>query len=131
MRRLALLVTVLAVLAAPLALLGAGTGAPSAVSAPRSQPVLLAFRGFHLGGGGFSTRRYGSGGFFSRRRSSSGLFGRRGFFHRLVRAAVIAYFLHLFFTHGGLSIILWLIIIGLVVMLFRRRRRRAPAGYSY
>jgi hypothetical protein len=128
MRRLALICGVLACLTAPVALVEAGAGTPSA---PRSQPVLLAFRGFHLGGGGFSTRRYGSGGFFGRRRSSSGLFGRTGFFHRLVRAAVIVYFLHLFFSHGGLSIILWLIIIGLVVMLFRRRRRRAAARYSY
>ena len=130
MRRLALIFAVLTALAAPVALVEAGAGAPPT---QRSQPVLLAFRGggFHLGGGGFSSRRYGSGGFFSRRRSSSGLFGRSGFFHRLVRYAAIAYFLHLFFTHGGLSIILWLIIIGLVVMLVHRRRRRAAARYSY
>ncbi|HSO99719.1 MAG TPA: hypothetical protein VLP43_12265 [Solirubrobacteraceae bacterium] len=127
MRRLALIFAVLTALAAPVALVEAGAGAPAA---PHSQPVLLAFRGgFHFGGGGFGTRRYGSGGFLSRGRSSR--FGRTSFLHRLVRYAAIAYFLHLFFTHGGLSIILWLIIIGLVVMLFHRRRRRAAARYSY
>ncbi len=87
-------------------------------------PELLAFRGgFHLGGGGFGRRSFGSGGFG--RRSSS-----RSLLHRVARALAFAYLLHLFFSHGGLSILLWLLIIGLIVH-FVRRRRRPQDRYSY
>lgn len=54
-------------------------------------------------------------------------YGRHSFLHRVVKTAFWLYILHLFFTHGGLSILLWIIIIALVVSLLRRRRRR----YSY
>ena len=100
-------------------------GVPAGPAPAQARPVLLAFRGFHVGGGGFTTRRrYGSGGLFGRSRRSPGLFGRHSFLRRLARAAAIAYVLHLFFAHGGLSILLWLLIIALVVHLVRRRRRR-------
>ena len=124
MRRTLLLAGLLSCLLVPAAL---PAGAPAGPPPAQARPVLLAFRGFH-GGGGFSTRRrYGSGGLFSRGRRSTGLFGRHGFLGRLVRAAAFAYLLHLFFAHGGLSILLWLLIIGLVVHLVRRRRRRRLA----
>lgn len=83
-----------------------------------TSPQLLAFRGgFHFGGGGG----------FGRRHSLFGGFGRRGsshVFRRVVHALAFAYLLHLFFSHGGLSILLWLLVIGLVVHLLRRRRSR-------
>jgi hypothetical protein len=45
-----------------------------------------------------------------------------------VKTAIWLYILDLFFTHGGLTILLWIIIIGFVLSLVRRRRRRY--GYS-
>ena len=42
----------------------------------------------------------------------------------MVKTAIWLYILHLFFSHGGLSILLWVIIIALVLSLVRRRRRR-------
>ncbi len=93
---------------------------PAASARASSAPQLLAFRGhfggFHLGGGGFGRRGVGFAAFG--RRSSS-----RGLLHRIARALAFAYLLHLFFSHGGLSILLWVLVIGLVVHLVRRRRR--------
>jgi len=37
---------------------------------------------------------------------------------------VFAYLLHLFFSHGGISILIWLLVIGLMVHFVRRGRRR-------
>ncbi len=91
-------------------------------AAASSRPQLVAFRGFHLGGGGFGRRGFGVGG-FGHRRSSHLL-------RRVAHALVFAYILHLFFSHGGLSILLWLLIIGLIVH-FVRRRRRPQDRYSY
>lgn len=115
--------TVLAVaLASVLALAAAGEAAPPAVAGPavnagQQRPVLLALRGgFHLGG--YRSRGYGYGfGGYSRARPRSSLL------HRAVKTAIWLYILHLFFTHGGLSVLLWIVIIGLVVSLVRRRRR--------
>lgn len=97
----------------------AGTNVPG-----RAKPQLLAFRGgfggFHFGGSRVGRRGFGGFG-FGRRRSS------RGLLHRIARALAFAYLFHLFFSHGGFSILLWLVVIGLIVHLVRRRRRR----YSY
>jgi hypothetical protein len=115
MRRLAvlsaLLVTVLG--SAPVFPGSAAAGSRPVARAPQ----LLAFRGFHLGGaGGLGRRHVGFGG-FGRRGSSHGL-------RRVAHALAFAYLLHLFFSHGGLSILLWLLVIGLIVHFFRRRSRR-------
>jgi hypothetical protein len=117
-----ILAAVMASLFVPAVALGDSAAIPAAK--PSGAPVLLAFRGgFHLGGGGFSRRGFGSGAFG--RRSSS-----RGLLHRVARALAFAYLLHLFFSHGGLSIVIWLLVIGLLVHLVRRRRR-ARNRYSY
>jgi hypothetical protein len=43
-----------------------------------------------------------------------------------------AYVLHLLFAHGGISLLIWLVVIGLLIRLFRRgRRRRRPDRYAY
>lgn len=115
MRRVTLLAALLASILAPQAAL---TSPAAAATRPvAAAPQLLAFRSFHFsGGGGFGRRHIGIGGY-----------GRRGSSHtlrRVVHAVAFAYFLHLFFTHGGLSIVLWLLVIGLIVHLLRRRRTR-------
>lgn len=95
-----------------------------ALCAPAA-PTLIAFRGFgggHFGSRGFARARFGGG--FGRRTIS------RGIVHRIVRALAFAYILHLLFSHGGLSILLWLLVIGLLVHLVRLRGRRRD-GYSY
>lgn len=118
MRRLSIAAAVIAVALLP----GAAVAATSTPGPSVATVRLVAFRGFHLGGGGF--------------RRPTGFFGSRGFgrrtsvLHRVARALAFAYLLHLFFTHGGLSIILWLLIIGLAVH-FLRRRRRLRDRYSY
>ncbi len=114
MKRLFILSALLLSVLAPAAALGSST---SATSPPvSSAPQLLAFRGFHLGGGGFGRHRFGFGGL-----------GRRGsshVFRRIAHALVFAYILHLFFSHGGISILLWLLVIGLIVHFVRRGQRR-------
>ncbi len=125
MRRLAILIVLLAGLTVPVVALQPLT--PTRSAAASSAPQLLAFRGFggsHLGGGGFGRRGFGSRG-FGRGGSS------RALLHRLARALAFAYLLHLFFSHGGLSIVLWLVIIALVVHFARRRRHRPRDQYSY
>jgi hypothetical protein len=110
-----------------------GTLVPSMASAPGAiaqtslssrSPQLLAFRGhfggFHLGGGAYGGRSF-SYGRYGRSRSHRTL-------RRVVHTLAFAYFLHLFFSHGGFSVLLWVVIIGLVVHWLRRRRRRV--GYS-
>ena len=119
--RLPLLVTVGAVLAiaAPAA---ASASAPTQVASSASAHrvrTLVAFRS-HFGFGRSRGRGYGFGG-VSRRSS------RHPFLRRVVKTAIWLYILHLFFSHGGLSIVLWVVIIGLVVSLLRRRRR----SYAY
>ncbi len=114
MRRLITLGALLLSVLAPAATLESSASAAIAPAAPA--PELLAFRGFHLGGGGFRHRGFGFGGL-----------GRRGSHHvlrRIAHALVFAYILHLFFSHGGLSILLWLLVIGLIVHFLRRGRRR-------
>src|SRR3981081_4301653 len=120
MRHFAILTALLAGFAVPAVALENPTAAGNerASSAPR----LLAFRG-HFGGRSFRRPGFGFRGF--RRHSSS-----RGLLHRIARALAFAYLLHLFFSHGGLSILLWLLVIGLVVH-FVRRRRRLRNQYSY
>jgi hypothetical protein len=127
MIRLAIIAAVLASLLSVLSVTALhGSAAPDAAAA--NAPRLVAFRGhfgsgFHLGGGGFGRRRSG----FARvgRRGSS-----HGFLRSVARALALAYILHLFFTHGGFSILLWLLVIGVVIYLFRRRRGRRDR-YAY
>ena len=129
MRRLLLITSLLASLLVPV-LAAPATAAPGwavalgASRAPRSVSLeRVAFRGFRLGGGGFGRRRGGFGGFG--RRSS------RGLLHSIARALAFAYLFHLLFSHGGLSILLWVIVIAVLVHLVRRRRRRPRDRYSY
>lgn len=115
MRHVTVLAALLASILAPSAALTSPAAAATRPVAVASQ--LVAFRSFHFsGGGGFGRRHVGIGGFGSRRSSHT--------LRRVVHAVAFAYFLHLFFTHGGLSIVLWLLVIGLIVHLFRRRRTR-------
>lgn len=115
MRRLTVVAVLLVSILGPTAAVTSPAAAASRSVA--TGPQLLAFRGFHFSGaGGFGRRHVGFGGL-----------GRRGSSHtvrRVAHALAFAYFLHLFFSHGGLSIVLWLLVIGLVVHLFRRRRTR-------
>lgn len=125
MRRLAILAVLLASCLAPaVALQSFAARSAPASSAPRLVAFRGHFGGFHLGGGAFGRRGSRFGG-FGRRNSS------RGILHRIARALAFAYLLHLFFSHGGLSILLWLLVIGLVVHFVRRRRRRPRDQYSY
>ncbi len=114
MRRLVILTALLLSVLGPAATLESSA---SAAGGPASHaPELLAFRGFHLGGGGFGRHRSGFGGR-----------GRRGSSHvlrRVAHALVFAYLLHLLFSNGGISILIWLLVIGLVVHFVRRGRRR-------
>src|SRR5947199_842077 len=112
------------VLAAPAGALAAPAPAPAssslqparaAIPAAYPMPTLVAFRS-HFG---FGRSRGGYGfGRFSRSRP------RHSLLRRVVKTAIWLYVLHLFFSHGGLSILLWIVIMGLVVSLLRRRRRR-------
>jgi hypothetical protein len=116
MRHLAIL-ALLASLATAAALLPDPASAGSTVS---RSPRLLAFGGHlagrHLGGRPrLGQPRVGFGG-FARRGSS------RSLLHRIAHALAFAYILYLAFSHGGISIIVWLLLIGLVVQLVRRRR---------
>lgn len=115
---LASLAVALTLAAAPLAVAPVAARAASAPAA--ALPASRDFTAFHLRGGGFRSRHSFFGG-YGRSRS------RRGIVHRVARTLFFAYLLHLFFSHGGLSILLWVIIIAVVLHLFRRRRRR----YAY
>jgi hypothetical protein len=118
-------VVLLLVLAA-LSAMAAASPATAATThfSPAAQPALAAAHrapvfvrlggGFHFG----RSRSYGYG-YNSRRRHS--------LLHRAFKTAIWLYVLHLFFTHGGLSILLWIVLIGLVLSLVRRPRRR----YTY
>lgn len=101
---------------------GLGVAASTEAPSPHPRPIVLALRGggFHLGGGGlFSRSRYGSYGRYG---------SRHPILHHVARALFYTWLLHLFFSSGAGSILLWIIIIALVAHLFRRRRRRQ---YSY
>jgi Flp pilus assembly protein TadB len=119
--------TTAAVLASTLFLSALLQGPAGVDAAAAKAPRLLALRGGHFGGfrpsRGFGSRRAP----FARagRRGSS-----HGFLRRVAKALALAYLLHLFFTHGGLSILLWVVVIGLVLYLVLRRRRRRD-GYAY
>lgn len=121
MLRLGLTAAVSVVLAtAPAPAAEANTAIPRvapAATVAQSAPVFAAFRSrfFRFG----SRSRYGYG-YGHRRRSPS-------FLHRVVKTAIWLYVLHLVFAHGGLSVLLWIIIIAFVLSLLRRRRRR----YAY
>jgi hypothetical protein len=78
-------------------------------------PTLVAFRsrfgfGSRSRGYGYGYRGYGR--------------PRQSLLRRAAKTAIWLYVLHLFFTHGGLSILLWIVIIAVVLSLLRRRRRR-------
>ncbi len=113
MRRYPILAALLIAMAFPTAGLVSAT---SAAASPSAHSTLVAF---HSGG----RRSFGGAGFFGNRRRSS---------HHVLRhvahALAFAYVLHLLFSHGGISILLWLIVIGLVLHLLHRRRR---TRYSY
>jgi Flp pilus assembly protein TadB len=129
MLRLALVTTVAVALATAMATTAAAAttarGVAPAASVARPAPVFAAFRSFGFG----SRSRFGFG---SRRRYGYG-YGRRSpsLLHRVVKTAIWLYILHLFFTHGGLSILLWIIIIGFVLSLVRRRRRYGRRAQSF
>ncbi len=131
MRRLSVLASLLLALAVPAVGLADQAGAAGSPAPPA--PRLLAFGG-HFGGGHFGSGspRLGSGrSLFRRGRGFSGA-GRgasRGFLHSIARALAFGYILHLLFSHGALSLLVWLIIIGLVVLFFRARHRRRRVAY--
>ena len=97
---------------------------PASLNVSNVRPV--AFHS-HFGGGGLFGRRgsfgrsygYGNRGRYYRRPS---------LFHRIARALAFAYILHLLFTNGVVSIVVWLLIIAVFFHLFRRRR---PRRFSY
>lgn len=133
MRRLLILTPLLVLLALPAA---ASASSPAAgfrpVAATPSGDLATTARLARFGGG-----RSGGRGFFggSSRSRGGGLFGSRGrsrgrsrgLFSRIARALAFAYIFHLFFTHGGLSILAWIGLIALIVMFMRRRRQRRMA----
>jgi hypothetical protein len=126
MRRLGIIIAVIALLTAPglVSVASGQTGRPAAVAVPLPLARFGGFGGSHFGGSHFG------GGLFSRHRSSFGSRrsgSGRGLLHRVARALAFAYIFHLLFSHGGFSILLWIVIIALVVHLVRRRRRR----YAY
>jgi hypothetical protein len=100
-------------------LMASAPAAPASLAARHPVGAPVAFRS-HFGLARSRSRGYGFGG-VSRRSS------RHPFLRRVVKTAIWLYVLHLFFSHGGLSILLWIVIIGLVLSLLRRRRRR----YAY
>lgn len=112
MRRYSLLAAVLVSLAVPTAGLAVPAGAALRPSASGATELAA----FHFGGG--SRRGFGGGGLFRRGGRS------RHILRRIAHTLAIAYVLHLLFSHGGLSILIWIVVIGLVVYVFRRRRRR-------
>jgi hypothetical protein len=122
MRRLLVVLAVAALSIVPAAAPAAAANLPRssqpAVAAAPPAPVFAAFGSrFRFGS---RSRGYGYGyGYRSRPRHS--------LLRRAVKTAAWLYVLHLFFSHGGLSILLWVVIIGLVMSLVRRRRRR----YAY
>jgi hypothetical protein len=132
MLRLALIAAVAVVAATAMATAAeARTAAPRiapAASVARPAPVLAAFRSrFGFGSRSRYGYRYGSRygyGYGYGRRSPSLL-------HRVVKTAIWLYILHLFFTHGGLSILLWIISIGFIPSLVRRHRRYSYRAQSF
>jgi hypothetical protein len=106
-----------------------GTVAVAPAPSSASKPKALELAAFHSRFGG---SRFGGGGLFGRRRGFG--YGYRGRYysrpsllHRIARALAFAYILHLLFTNGVFSIVLWILVIAMVSHLFRRRSRR----YSY
>ncbi len=112
MRRFQILTAVMTAISVPVAL---GTPADAAASAPTVQHAELV--ALHFGGG--SRRGFGGGGLLGRRRVRS-----HPILRRVAHALVFAYIVHLLFSHGGVSIVIWLIVIGLVAHLVHRGRRR-------
>ena len=114
------------VCAACLATAAISPGAWQATSLNVSKARPVAFHS-HFGGSRFG------GGLFSRRRGFGRNYGygyrgryrsRPSLFHRIARALAFAYILHLLFTNGVFSFVVWLLIIAVVFHLFRRRPRR-------
>lgn len=106
-----------------------GTMAVAPAPAKKAPSSTLQLASFHTRFGG---SRFGGGGLFSLRRPYRYSYGRRPYsrpslLHRVVRAVAIAYILHLLFTNGVFSILLWILVIAIISRLFRRRPRR----YSY
>ncbi|MFL5859524.1 MAG: hypothetical protein ACJ780_01905 [Solirubrobacteraceae bacterium] len=121
LRHLALAAVLMFMLAfAPAAGAAASAESPRpTLVAARPGDVLVSLRGLRLG----RSRRYSYGyGYGYGYRPP-----RHSLLHRAVKTAMWLYVLHLFFTHGGLSVLLWIVLIGFVLSLVRRRRSR----YSY
>jgi hypothetical protein len=97
-----------------------GLARPSIAVASPSSSHSARFVAFHFG----ARRSFGGGGGFLGGRSRSSHPVLRHVAHTLA----FAYVLHLLFSHGGVSILLWLIVIAVIVHLVRRRRR---TRYSY
>lgn len=135
MRRVLVLLPLLLSLAGPAAV--SASSAPArvrTVTAGASTDLASSARFARFGGGGSrgffggSSRSRGGGLFGGRRRGVFGNRGRsRGLFSRIARALAFAYIFHLLFTHGGLSIVVWIGLIALIVSFTRRRRRRRMA----
>jgi hypothetical protein len=116
-RRVAVCAALVAVFWVPVAASAAASSRAVAAPVGGTQAVLAAFHSrFHFGSS--RGRGYGFG-----RPSRPG----HSLLRRVAKTAIWLYILHLFFSHGGLSILLWLAIIGLVLHLVRRRRRHRYA----
>jgi hypothetical protein len=119
---------VLGAVAVPCLALAPVWAAPAQAKGPQPHAQLVAFHsrfgGSRFGGRGLSSRRraygYGYRGYGSRYGSRPSLL------HRIARALAFAYILHLLFTNGVFSVLLWLLIIAIFSHLFRRRARRYP-----
>jgi len=126
MRRRALIPIMLLAVSLPGAMSASASASPT-VSPPTRTMHLVAFRSRFGGGGLFGrTRSYGYGSRYGG--YSSRYYRRPSLLHRVARALAFAYILHLLFTNGAFSLLLWVLIIALFARLFRRRRVRR---YSY
>ncbi len=105
-----------------------GTVAVGPAPAGTSAPHTMELAAFH---GRFGSRFGGSSLFGRHRTYGYGYRGRnysrRSLLHRVGRALAFAYILHLLFTNGVFSLLLWILLIAVISHLFRRRARR----YSY
>ena len=103
-----------------------GTAALAPAPAKQAKPTTVQLAAF---GSRFGGSRLGGGGLFRRRPTygygyRSHYYSRPSLFHRIARALAFAYILHLLFTNGVFSLLLWVLVIAVLAHLFRRRPRR-------
>jgi hypothetical protein len=115
------------VIALVIAVGGLGVAVSSSAQAPaaRHRAALVAFRGrgFHLGGGLFGR---------SRGYSYYGGYGsRHSILHHVGRTLFFVSLLHLFFSSGAASLLIWIVIIAVIAHLFRRSRSGRRGRYTY